>query len=213
MNQMTAAIPAQTVLIGYGKVNFSSVSASFASFVVRPRFDRTVAGKSGRLSGNAQAAQAGRFSHQGVLMNQMTLLPNNTILMLTSRWTRGGAPTRDGAVFLRLRARAAYLSISVKVPTHADMVCGDRHTVFAGHADMLGSEELEAAGIVPPPVYVAKFMQEEEINECFEIVQMVEEAEPAPEPRTIEVITPRGVEQRVVESSPVRRRINLQRRR
>jgi hypothetical protein len=203
---------AQTVLIGYGSVNFSAVSASFATFVVRPTFDRTVAGKAGRPAGNKQVAQAGQFQHQGALINQMTLLDNGTVLLITSRWTRSGAPVRDGAVFLRLRVGAAYVSIASVVPTHAHSVCGDRFNMFAGNADLLGSDDLEVAGIQPPSVYVQKFMQQEEINECFEITEMVPEAEPAPATRVIEVLTPSGVEERRVESRATGRRIVLPRR-
>lgn len=206
-------IPAtkQTVLVGYGKVTFSSVSASFASFVVRPKFDRTTAGQSGRASGNKQVAQAGQFAHQGTLINQMTMLDDGAVVLVTSRWTRNGSPVRDGAIFLRLRARAAYYSIVAVVPVHRDSVCGDRFTMFAGHADLLGSDELSLLGIEPPPVYVAKFMQPEEIDECFEINQMVAEVEPPPTQRVVEIVTPAGVEERIVTSSVPRRRIQLRR--
>jgi hypothetical protein len=125
--------------------------------------------------------------------------------MITSRWMRGGSPIRDGALFIRLRDGATLWSISAYVPTNHENVCGDNITLFSGYADILGEDELKFFGLDVPRSWIDKFMDHQELEECFRIVQVA--AERLPRPSMQAVSTPTGIQMREVAEEPARRLI------
>lgn len=193
----------QTVSVGYGKVNLSSTLASYACMKVTPPFVRVSAANSGPRVGQPSAVPVGTHDINGVLISHQVQHENGTVILLTASWKRGGAPIRDGALFLRLRHGAPTYNIIAKVPLGRENICGDSFSVFAGMADIMNADELRAIGIEVNRSYVSRFMEEEELDECFQILQLSPGA--MPRPVMTEISTPDGTEMKEVPQVPTRR--------
>lgn len=198
------------VYIGIGKANFKLIYASFACMRVKPPFLRDSALSSGRQIRDGQTGEwhAGAIAEHGVLYRRLIEHEPGTILMLQVGWKRNGAPTRDGAIFLRLREGASRWSIEGRLPMDADNRHGEFFNLFTGNADMLAPADLAAYGIEANKNYRERFMAAEEIEECFRVSCVVAESIPRPNL----TLVGEGETRRLVEvAAPLRRRMNLRR--
>jgi hypothetical protein len=195
----------QTVAISYGKANFSNVLATYACMKVEQPFRRSSAFTTGVRQGGTVNTRAGTLEHHGGFISGRIKHDNGSILMITARWMRGGSPIRDGAMFLRLRHGATLWSIAGRVPTDQENVCGDNIAMFSGTADVLCEEELKFFGLDVPRSWLEKFMDEDELAECFRIVQVAPERIPRPSLQAVS--TPTGIQMREVGDEPQRRLI------
>ena len=129
------------------------------------------------------------------------------ILLLQGSWKRKSLPVRDGAVFIRLRQSGAHWSIAFKVPMEQQNRIGATALAFEGTGDIMSADELQALGLTVPGSYVNKFMQDEEVDECFELRKLREETSPRP---SLIAVVDNGVT-KVVEapSAPKRRMMFL----
>ena len=193
----------QTVSVGYGKANLSNTLATYASMAVSAPFVRVSAVTSGQRVGKGNAARVGEHDMNGVVITQQVQHPNGTVILLTASWKRGGASIRDGALFVRLRHGAPTYNVVAKVPTGQDNICGDSFTLFSGSADIMNADELALLGIQVNRSYVSRFMDDEELEECFQIVQLARET--VARPSLTAISTPDGVQYREVAQLPSRR--------
>lgn len=198
------AKPEQITNIGYGKANLSETFASYVAWKVTAPFDKESAANSGhRIPGSYHAEPVGTTDHRGALITQRVKHEDGTVILLQASWKRGGSPIRDGALFLRLRTGAASYRIRAKVPQDATTICGPLFTVFEGHADILNESELTVLNLKVPRSYTDRFMQLDEIDECFQI----EEFAPATvdKPQLTAVATSEGVKMVELAAMPSRR--------
>lgn len=195
----------QHVELGYGKANLSSTLVTYAVMKVEKPFKRTSGANSGKRIGSNQTHSIGRLELTGVVINTRVEHENGTILLLQTAWRRNGAPIREGALFVRLRAGAPLYRILGKVPTGRENVFGDRFTMFSGYADILNVDELKVAGIEVNRSYPDRFMQMDELEECYEISQIAPETQARP--TLSSVATPEGVVLREIAQPRTRRMI------
>lgn len=199
---MTARV---TVHLGYGKANFDTIGASYSTMKVEPPFRRVSAYTSGQRSGEQKASPVGQHGHQGVLLTGNVQHDEGAIVLLQAAWNTKGSPLREGALFLKLRVGAPLYNVMAFIPMNHANICGDQFMIFSGEADIMNLDDLEAAGIEANRGYVSRYMEEDELAECFRIV----EVRPARQARpTLEAIaTPSGTEMREVAQMPARRMI------
>lgn len=193
----------QTCSIAYGKANLSTTLVSYACMKVSAPFNRVSAVTNGVRVGRSNAVPVGTHEMNGVLISQQIQHENGTVILLTASWKRSGGSLRDGSLFLRLRHGAPTHNIIAKIPTGLDNVCGDRFSMFTGMADIMNVEELGTVGIEVNRSYASRFMDEEEIDECFQIVQLSKGANPRPALTAINTVD--GVQMREVVQVPNRR--------
>jgi len=192
-----------TVTIGFGKANMSNTLATYGAMKVSAPFARISAVTSGASRGAQSRMQVGQFEHTGVLITAPVEHPLGTVILLQASWKRNGAPLREGALFLRLRVGAPLYNIMAFIPTGWENMCGDRFMMFSGYADILNAEELEQQMIEINNSYIRRFMEEEEIGECFEILESQPESIPRPSLKAIS--TPTGIQMREIADTPTRR--------
>ena len=193
----------QTVTLAYGKANLSSSLATYGSMKVTAPFERVSAANSGERVGQNRYDRVGTSDINGAIVSTNVRHPNGTVILLTASWKRGGAAIRDGALFVRLRHGAPHYNISARLPTGRESICGDSFIAFSGMADILNVDQLGLLGIQVNRSYVSRFMDQEELGECFTISQLSRETIPRPSLTAIE--TPAGVEMREVAQEPSRR--------
>lgn len=194
-----------TVSLGYGKVNYKNVSATYAAMRVSPPFDRVTAITSGVRAGQQTVTRAGTWDGAGALISTPVMHELNTVILLQVKHLRGMSIVREGGLFLRLRHGAPLYTVIASVPMDADNICGDSFQQFSGHADILNAEDLKRIGIEVPRSWLSRYMDREELSECFRI--LVTAPETIPKPATGLIATPTGVEVREVAQPPKRRMI------
>lgn len=193
----------QTIQLGYGKANLSNTLATYACMRVSAPFNRVTAVTSGERIGRSNARLVGGHEIHGVLVSQSVQHENGAIILLTASWKRGGGSIRDGSIFLRLRHGAPMHNIVAYVPTGHENICGDRFIMFSGMADIMNIEELQAVGIEVNRSYASKYMEMEEIDECFEIQQLARATIERPVMTPISTVD--GIQLREVAQAPGRR--------
>lgn len=194
-----------TVTLGYGKANLSSMYATYASMKVTEPFNRVSGVTSGRAMGTKTVTQVGSWEHNGALLSASVAHASGTVILLQAKWMRGPSVIRDGGLFLRLRPGAPVYNIIAAVPTGHENQCGDSFVMFAGPADIMTVDELKMVGLEVPRGYVSRFMDHEELAECFRIVKVAEEG--IPRPQLSAIATPEGIKIREVAQAPRRRLI------
>ncbi len=171
----------EEVTLTYGKVNLKHQSASYAALIVSPPFQRPSAVTAGvPVKGSRQRSAVSNWEGNGGLVHEKVMHAPNSVILLQVSWKRNGANLRDASVFIRLRPSAALLTITASLPTGQDSQLGDRAVMFIGRGDIMDSEELKVLGIEVPRSYVSTFMNAEEIEECFEVVEALPEKAPRP---------------------------------
>ena len=195
----------QTVNMGYGSVNLRTHRASIAALRVTAPFLRDSAiDTAEKVRGARTFHEVSRFPKiNGCLVNDDCILPDGTIIMFQSSWSRGAAPLRNGSVFLRTRVGAALLNVVARLPVGSDSMLGDNHSVFRGHADILSAEEAELYRIKIPARYMQQFMSPEEVEECFTIRELRPESIRRPEAQLVATAT--GLVTLQVAPTPQRR--------
>jgi hypothetical protein len=196
-------VAGQTLLLGYGKANYRNTLATYSAMKVSPPFARVTAITSGKRHGQMAVSQAGRHEMNGVLIAGNIEHPYGTVILLQASWKRSGAPIRDASLFFRLRLGAPLYSVSAYVPTEQDNTYGDRFPMFAGYADLLTADELAALGIEVNASYVRKFMELDEVEECFMLQEM--QPETIGRPQLTAIATPTGIEMKELPPEPARR--------
>lgn len=193
----------QTVSLGYGKANFPGTLATYSCMKTTAPFARVTAITSGKRHGKPVHEAAGTMEHHGGFTTGSVEHPNGTVILLQASWKRGGAPLRDAALFMRLRAGAPLYRVNAFVPTNMANTYGDRVSVFCGYADIMSNDELQLLGIQVNRSYSEKFMDFEEVDECYEIIELMPESQGRPQLSAI--ATPTGIELREVAQAPQRR--------
>lgn len=193
----------QVIHCGYGKANMASVLATYAAMKVTPPFHRVSAATSGKRAGQQTVTNVGTWRETGVLISAPVEHPQGTIILLQTKFMKGPMLLRDGGLFLRLREGAPLYSIMANVPTGPENVCGDQFLMFSGNADILNADELRLVGLDVPRGYLSRYMDPEELQECYRIV-MVNEGH-IPRPAISAIATPTGVEMREIAQAPTRR--------
>ena len=196
--------PRQIVTLGYGKANLSNVLATYASLKVTAPFARVSAISSGARHGQ-NVTQVGRYDLNGAVLSVRSEHENGTVMLLQSSWRRGGSLLREGGLFLRLRLGAPLYEIHAKIPRGYDNVAGESFLMFSGYADIVNPDELKLIGIEVNRSFINRFMDNDELEECYRIVQLTQGTQERP---TITAIaTPTGIEMREVPQAPARRLI------
>lgn len=196
----------QVVSLGIGKANLSNTLATYACFKLEPPFHRVTAITSGKRAGGGSRQQVGSHEGNGTLSTIPVEHDNGTVILLQAKWMRGAALLREGGLFLRLRAGAPLYNVIARVPTGHDNLCGDAFLVFSGNADIMNPAELKLAGYEINRGYISRYMDEEELSECYRILKVG--GETAPRPAIEAIATPTGIEMREVAQLPLRR-LNL----
>ena len=191
------------IYIGFGKANLRTTMASYASFIVSPEFLREGTMNKGKRIGGWSAHNVGVTEHNGALYNVTMDVPENSILLVQASERRMGASVRDGAVFIELQPHGHLVSVDARVPQGNDNVYGSSHTLFRGNGYILGEEELLERGVEPTPSFVSRFMQGDEIDECFNVMTLMEGLRERP--KAEEVVSPEGIVRRVLPQAPRRR--------
>ncbi len=199
----------QLITAGFGKANLSNVLATYSSMKVTAPFMRTTAINSGKTHGQKIALPVGRADHHGILLSQHVEHDNGTIIMVQASWKRNGSPIRDGALFVRLRAGAPLYNIIAKVPIGEQNIVGDSFMIFSGYADIMSLDDLQDNGIEVNGGFIRRFIQMDELEECFRISMMAPET--VPRPQLTEVEGQNGPEMQPLAAPPLRR-ISLRKR-
>lgn len=193
----------QLFTLAYGACNYRDGSGSYTAFKVTPPFTRVQAVAAGAKEGRPENIPAGNLEmHKGFARCQVRY-PNGTIILVQMTRKRSGSVVADGALFLRLRAGAALISVRAKLPISIDNIIGENILVFQAYADILSEEELDFVGIEPERSYVRRYMELDEVSECFSVTEVSPQRE-AP-PRIQEVYGSQGVVQVEAASEPMRR--------
>jgi hypothetical protein len=194
----------EVVSLGYGKVNFADASASLAAFVIEPAFARAFPSNSLTRRGKPQVFPATDYEDVGgkLMIDTLEAVEGKLILLQNQQRTRGMS-TRDGALFLRLRATGPAYAISAKVPVHRESKIGDTFLVFQGRGDLMSLEEVQDMGIAPTRAWVDGFLQPDEIEQCYDIREL--QAEIVARPRQEVVTSLSGKEVLVTANAPGRR--------
>ena len=198
-------MPGMTVTLGYGKANFARTVATFACLKVTPPFNTVSAAVSGANRGGKQYIQCGTLDLNGGVSLANVEHPVGTVILLQVSWKRQGMALKDGAIFLRLRPGAPLYNIAGMVPLSPENMVGDNVQLFSGYADVLSADDLAYLRIQPKSYYLDKFMDPEELEECFVISKAMEETTPRPEVAI--VATAQGPQLREVAQTPARRLI------
>ena len=193
---------------GYGNVNFSNVCLRITAQRLTAPFVRDSLVLSGvRTPGSGSSQSAGtRREINGVLFSDRVQLAPGTLAMLSVTKTMRGATIAQGTVLLRLRPRAAVISVCAKIPASRENFFGPSFNLFHGPADIMSVEEIELLGVRIPNRFREMFFNMDEINELIEITEITGEV--AARPEISAVSTPEGVVIREVPAEP-RRRITL----
>jgi hypothetical protein len=190
---------------GYGKANLKETLATYASMKVSPPFERISAVNSGQKCSSPNTTPVGLHQSAGALITCRVSHESGTVILLQSRWTRNVVPFREGSLFLRLRTGAPVWQISAKLPTGHGNICGDRFAIFTGEADLVNRNELKLLGLEVSKSYTQKFMNAEELEECYYITQLAPET--VAQPSLTAIATPTGLELREIAAMPKRRLI------
>lgn len=197
-------MPLQSIHIGYGKANFATVRATYAAMKVTAPFARVSAATTGRRSGGMSRVMVGTLDDHGAILQCAVEHEPGTIILLQVSRTRNTVPISEGALFLRLRGQAAHYRIEGKIPSSAQNRCGERVMIFSGNADFMTPQELEAeCGIQVNRGYISRFMDHDELDECFSIVQVAPEVAPRSQVQT--VLGEMGEVKTAMAAVPVRR--------
>lgn len=200
----------QSISIGFGKVTYSTSSATLTGFVLEAPFVRTLASKKIVKSQPTLRIPAGHNPEIDGWLFQDTLDgPPGTLILVQMQFKYRGAGLRDGAVLIRLREDGTQYLITAKLPSDPRSILpSNRHTIFSGAGDILTPADAYDAGIRLPKHYAAAFMDDEEVAECFDIQVVRKARSPAP---TYEVgTTPEG--EKVTFATPrVVRRMRVKR--
>lgn len=192
------------VVLGFGKATLPGTFASIACFRVTAPFSRDSGVNSGRQDRSyIRDYQVGNIPNYGMLYQRRVEQPLGTVLLLQSGWKQGGIPTKDAALFLRLREGATEWHIDARLPLNQGNTHGDRFRVFEGNADILTAEDLQTYGYEVNRQYRDKFMSREEIDECFILSKATEERVQRPNLMVVGV----GADKKLVEvaQAPLRR--------
>lgn len=199
-------MPRVTVHLGYGKANFDTIGATYATMKVEPPFKRNSAYTSGQRSGEQRVTPVSLHpDRHGVLLTGNVQHDEGTIIVLQVAWNMKGSPIRDGALFLKLRIGAPLYNVMAFIPGNHANICGDQFMIFSGEADIMNLDDLEAAGIEANRGYVSRYMEQDELAECFRIVEVHPARQARPSLEAIATAT--GTEMREVAQMPARRLI------
>ncbi len=195
------------VSIGSGKVILPDSTTTMTVFHVTAPFNHVFAGTSGIRRGFGSATNVNNLGTlHGTIYGNDVGFPPGSVLMVTSSRKIRGVSVSDGAILLRLRPGAAMLNVTAKLPGARENQYGQRLCMFMGHADILSVEEAAILGIMVPTRYRDKFFVAEELEERFEVSELLSEMTPRPE--YVVVSTPTGIQTREV-AAPIPRRIKI----
>lgn len=200
---------ALTYTVGFGKVSFATSGVSLSAFVVGPPYVRKLISKEHPLQHGTRTAEypATGSRTNGALYGQNVCIPEGAIIQVQASRTYRGAKIADGALFFRTRDSAAFRQCAVRVPPAQGSNLGDSFVVFSGRFDVLSLEELNKLGIIPHAGMIKGFMNQEEIDELFTLVDVAPEATPAPE--IITVTDTEGNETAVFTAPVPKRRVRI----
>lgn len=199
----------QVIRLAYGKANFSNTYATYAAMKVTAPCQRVTAITTGKRHGNIDTLFPGRHEMNGALRLANVEHEYGTVILLQASWKRKGAPIRDASLFMRLRMGAPLYNVRAYLPRDHENILGEDFVVFSGYADILAADELEQIGIEVGRSYVSKFMETEEVEECFNVTQL--QTETVGRPQLTAIITPTGTQLREAPQQ-AKRRIILRRR-
>ena len=200
----------RTVSVIHGSQTFSTSSCKVSAFAMK------CDGTAGRQFPNKVLprvqsdtripAHAQGFADNGMWYRNVYQHVDGTILLLQVAESYRGRIHANAAVFVRLRSDAPAIVVNVKLQPNAKAHYTDKVPVFTGRGDILKPDKLKAAGIVLRPTYIYNYFDEEEWDELIEVVTI---APGTPEPETIKVKTPDGVEKEVPLKNSIRRRLRI----
>lgn len=192
-----------SVTVGFGRINLSDKSMTLACLKVSPPFAKTAASSSGRVRSRSCVDSTTRPSTGGGFTLTVSDFEDGTVILYQAARSRRGSPVSQASVFLRLRASAPLMRMTVALPHGPESVLGDSLTVFTGHADVLTYSELRVLGIEIPKRYREAFMERDQVAESFSFTQLADGK--APRPAFMAVATATGVEVKAVAAEPGRR--------
>lgn len=193
----------QIVQMAYGKANFPSTLATWACQKVTAPFVRVSGVTAGVRRGQPHHQQCGAIDQHGGIVTQQVEHENGTILMLTASWKRGGMPIKDAAIFIKLRGTGPHWRIMAKVPLSDANRIGETALHFMGHGDILNESDLAVSGLEVPRQWRSRFMQLEEVEECYELTMLSPET--AARAQLSAISTETGVVVREIAAMPNRR--------
>ena len=198
----------QSISVGYGKVTFSTSSATLSGFVVDAPFVRTLTSKKlPKVGSTMRIPVSAHPDIDGWLFQDTVNVEDGTICLVQMSFKFRGSGLRDGAIFIRTRKDGQGLLVKATLPHDPrSTLSTNKHTVFAGAGDILTIEDLDKLGITPPGNFVSAFMDEDEIAECFDITVTSEAKSEPPIEETHETPEGRQVKLRI-DRNPRRMRI------
>lgn len=196
----------QTISAAVGKATFQNLSHQLTVSVVEPPFTRKNAAGVGKRIGKS-VYMAGTSPLHGAYDEETFSLPDGKVLLIVSKWASRGSPTRDGAIFLRLRTGGPLYSIRATLPMHQDARLGESMECLRCAGDILSAADLHALRIEPYATFSSTHMDPEEIDECFQITRVTEGATPKPAFAT--VTNAAGQTETVTVAARPTRRLNL----
>lgn len=157
--------------MAYGKFNFAEYAGSIAVLLVKPPFLRESAVNAGVARGAKTRTMPGSIDIHGAFISQQIELAEGSVIALQVARTRRGARQYDGTMFIRLRAQAAHIRIAMLMPPVTQRRF-DAQTVFEGNADFMSVDDLADIGIVVSPQYGERFLDVNDIEQCFRLTEI-----------------------------------------
>jgi hypothetical protein len=204
------------VRVGWGKYTFSTLSGRLSCMVVEPAFKQSLAGATSapgviRRLGTPLTTIASDYPElHGSLQTVNILSREGTVFCARFSKSTNKLPAADAAVFVRVRESGPTVKIKARIPAHRDSHLPETFHVFTGKGDVLSYNQLIGVGIAVPKQFRFSYMDEEEIEECFDVVVM---DDGSPANFTVKAerrVNARG-EEKVIVVSEARRRVRIRR--
>lgn len=160
-----------------------------------------------RGSGTRHSAAVDGYEDHGYWNQAEFKNEDGTVMCIQASTTLRGSPYNNGAMFIALRADAPLIKVNVNLHPNRNAV----HTklpAFIGRGDILPTSELSDYGVVLYRNYINSHMNQEELDELFEISTL---APGVDKPDLVTIVGDQGEVKRVAVKPEDPRRIRIRR--
>lgn len=192
------------VRVLWGSYNAAVMSGRLSCMHVAAPFKQTLAGAGiVKKQGSPSRIICGEDPDiNGSLMQQILLPDNGTVLAIRFSKTTNGRPSADACLFVRTREDGHTITINARIPTARGLTLPRLVQAFHGKGDILGYNGMKTLGYDIPKSYRMNYMDEEEIEECFEYTEG-DDGVPLNLRATTVVVA--GEEKKIITATPQRR--------
>lgn len=181
------------VRVGFGSYTFKNFSGSLAAYSVgvdKGKIFATYASKAYPAFGSpVNLPLSFRPEINGVMCQTTLTVPEGAVLSFVARRRTMARPFADGAFFVRIRKEGPLHSVNLVLPNAQEMLSGARVSAFYGNGDLLTAEDVRNLGYPLDVQYENRYMDEEEIRDCFDF----EVVHPGKTP-SVEISTVTGID-------------------